>query len=37
LIEARSENWEDAYIVQLDLGDGKLYQFAGDAFVNFVF
>ena len=37
LIEARGENWQDANIVLLDLSDGKLYEFAGGAFVNFVY
>lgn len=37
LIEARGENWQDANIVRLDLSDGKLYQFASGAFVNFVY
>jgi hypothetical protein len=37
LIEARGENWEDANIVRLDLNDGKLYQFAGGAFVSFLY
>ncbi len=37
LIEARGANWEDANIVRLDLSDGKLYQFAGGAFVSFLY